>query len=75
MQPDTTFETYMRHVGRTIAAHACGMTHDDFADANWYLLYEESDFGQTGNFSEDDADAAIDLLAEADDIFAGMAAL
>ncbi len=57
-----TFEEFKQRVDKVIAAKACGMTSDDFADAPWYDLYE--DLGE--DIEDEDI---IACLAEADDIF------
>ena len=65
-----SFETFMKKANRVIErASGCGMGIEDFADAAWWDLWNESENG------EPEDSAIIETLAEADMIFAGMAEL
>lgn len=62
---EMTFEQFMEKVNQVVAKYANGLTADDFADACWHDLYE--DVGE-----DVDEEDIIELLSEADDIFAQM---
>lgn len=49
-------------------ASGCGLDHDDFVDAAWYDLYNDTN----GNATDQEI---VETLAEQDEIFAGMARL
>jgi hypothetical protein len=61
------FIAFMRRADHLVGT-LTGMGVEDFADADWSSLFEETD----GKASPQDI---IDLLADADDIFAAMVAL
>lgn len=59
-----TFEAFMAYANKVVSAKFI-LSCEDFADAAWYDLYEDSN----GDIHEDDI---FDTLADADDIFAQM---
>ena len=65
-----TFEQFMEKAARVIQrASGCGMGIDDFADAAWWDLWNESEAHKPS------IAAIIETLADADMIFAEMAKL
>ena len=65
-----TFETFMKKANRVIQrASGCGMGIENFADASWWDLWNESENGEPDDY------AIIETLAEADMVFAAMAEL
>lgn len=65
-----TFEQFMAKADRVIQrASGCGMGIEDFADACWWDLWEESEDHKPSNAE------IIETLADADMIFAEMAKL
>ena len=61
------FAAFMRRADHLVGT-LTGLSLEDFADADWASLFEDTD----GEASPQDI---IDLLADADDIFAAMVAL
>lgn len=63
-----TYAQFITHIDNVIAKVTDGLTHDDFADAPWRDLYEDTD-GKPADFD------VIETLSECDDLFAAMVAL
>lgn len=61
-----TFDKFMLNVEQAILDKV-GMSHDDFADASWYDLYEDTDQGK-----ECTNEMVYETLADADGIFQQM---
>lgn len=60
---EPTFKQFMRRVDATIARVACGMTSEDFCDACWRDLYDDTGGGAG-------PDEILEFLALADYLFA-----
>lgn len=65
MTHEITYEEFKARVDKAIGQYVPGLGHEDFVDAEWYDLYDS-----TGG--EPREDQIIDLLSEADMIFAEM---
>lgn len=63
-----SFPQFMQKVNAVVGKYACGMSANDFADAPWRDLYDDTD-------GDPDDEDVVETLAEYDDIFAEMARL